>query len=51
MEVYRDTVEIFVLPDSAKCLADTENRNPQQITICPIGNLDCSGDCQYYSEE
>lgn len=50
MELYRDGVEITVLPESAKCTADDEMRNPQDIIICPLGNLECSGDCECYAE-
>lgn len=50
MEVYRDGVEILILPDSAMCTADDELRNPQEITLCPLGNFECSGDCEYYAE-
>lgn len=50
MEMYRDGIEILVLPDNAKCMADEELRNPQEITKCPLGNLECSGDCECYSE-
>ena len=50
MEMYRDGVEVLILPDSAMCMADDELRNPQEITICPLGNFECSGDCEYYAE-
>lgn len=50
MEIYRDNVEVLVLPDSAKCLADEELKNPQDISICPLGNMQCSGECECYSE-
>ena len=50
MEVFRDGVEIIVLQESAKCLADEELRNPQDIIQCPLGNMECSGDCECYSE-
>lgn len=50
MEMYQDGVEIFCLPDTAKCVADHELRSPLDVPICPIGNMECSGDCEYYSE-
>lgn len=50
MEMYRDEIEILVLPETAKCLADEELRSPQDISRCPLGNNQCSGDCECYSE-
>lgn len=50
MEMYRDEIEIFVLPETAKCLADEELRSPEEITKCPLGNLYCNGDCECYCE-
>ena len=50
MEMYRDGVEIEVLPYSAKCMADDELRNTQDILRCPLGNMECSGDCECYAE-
>ena len=41
MEMYQDAVEIFCLPDSAKCCADEEERNPLEIYRCPEGNKEC----------
>ena len=38
------------IPDSAKCCADDEERNPMDIINCPLGNDECSGDCEYYME-
>lgn len=50
MEIYRDGVEIDILPDTAKCCADDAERNPLNINMCPIGEQCCSGDCDYYTE-
>lgn len=50
MEMYQNGVEVIVLPDTAKCCADGEERNPLDIHICPIGNTECHGDCEYYTE-
>lgn len=50
MEIERDEVEIFCLPDSAKCCADDDERSPLDICMCPEGNRVCTGDCEYYSE-
>ena len=50
MEIYRDGVEISILPETAKCCADDAERNPLNINMCPIGEQYCSGDCDYYTE-
>lgn len=50
MEIYRDGVEIDILPETAKCCADDAERNPLNINMCPIGEQYCSGDCDYYTE-
>lgn len=50
MEINRDGVDILCIPDSAKCCADDKERNPMDIIICPLGNNECSGDCEYYTE-
>ncbi len=50
MEMYRDGVEVLVFPETAKCLADDEFRNPQDIERCHLGNYECDGDCDYYTE-
>lgn len=50
MEIYRDGVEIDILPETAKCCADDTDRNPLNINMCPIGEQYCSGDCDYYIE-
>jgi hypothetical protein len=50
MEIYRDGVEIDILPETAKCCADDTERNPLNIDMCPIGEQYCSGDCDYYTE-
>jgi hypothetical protein len=47
MEIYRDGVEIDILPETAKCCADDAERNPLNINMCPIGEQYCSGDCDY----
>lgn len=50
MNIYRDKVEILILPDSAHCTADDQLRNPQDIPVCPLGYTECSGDCECYAE-
>lgn len=51
MEMYQDGVEVYCLPDGAKCEADEEERNPLYIGMCPEGHRTCSGDCEYYTEQ
>ena len=51
LEIYQDGVEVLVLPDSAKCMADESNRNPLDLDECPMGYDECLGDCEYYEEE
>lgn len=51
MRMSQDFVEIMVLPDGAKCLADEEYRDPFDIEECPLGYEVCFGDCSYYNEE
>lgn len=50
MDMMQDGVEVFCLPDSAKCCADEEERSPLDIGLCPMGYLECTGDCDYYAE-
>ena len=50
MTVMQDGVEVFVLPDEARCEADNEKRNPLDMDECPWGYEVCE-DCDYYSEE
>ena len=50
MEMCRDGVDVLVLPETAKCLADDKLRNPQDIERCPLGNYECDGDCESYAE-
>lgn len=51
MQMKHDGVDIYCLPDGAKCRADDEGRSPLEIDECPEGNEYCSGDCYYYTEE
>lgn len=51
MRMFQDFVEIMVLPDGAKCLADEECRDPLDIEECPLGYEVCSGNYSYYNEE
>lgn len=50
MDLYRDNIEIMILPDNAKCTADKERKNPIVIDSCPMGHRECNGDCEYYEE-
>lgn len=51
MRMFQDTVEVQILPDNAKCIADNKKRSPLDISDCPISNGFCDGDCPYYAEE
>lgn len=48
MEVMRDGVECFVLPDEAKC--DLTDQHPFDMTECPCLYGYCDGDCYHYKE-
>ena len=50
MDMERDNVSIYCLPDNAHCEADGEMRNPVDIDECPMGYDKCDGDCFYYVE-
>ena len=50
MNMKQDGVEIYCLPDSAKCYADEEERSPLDINECPKGYEECTGDCEHYTE-
>ena len=50
MEMKRDEVDIFCIPDDARCTADEELRNPLDIPDCPLGYTECNGDCSFYAE-
>lgn len=52
MEMYQDGVEVLVLPDSAKCIfLDEDKRNPLDIEVCTMGYEECTGECEYYTED
>lgn len=51
MTVMQDGIEVFVLPDGARCVAGVKEQNPLDIDECPYGHDICDGDCMYYSEE
>jgi hypothetical protein len=50
MDMFQNGIEIFCLPEGAKCEADEKERNPLDIEKYPMGYSECSGDCFYYSE-
>lgn len=50
MEIRRDGTDVYVLPDTAKCCADEQERNPIDMPLCPERELFCSGECPYYTE-
>lgn len=47
----QNEVDCACLPDCAYCSIDDEKRNPLDIEECPIGCLECNGDCEYYGED
>lgn len=51
MEIYQDRVEVYVLPEYAKCKADQYNRNPLYMDVCPYGFDICVEGCDQYEEE
>ena len=51
MEIHHDGVEVYVLPDGAKCKADSEGRSPCDMDVCPLGYETCIQDCEEYTEE
>lgn len=50
LKIYQDGIEIMVLPDSAECLVDDEERSPLDLNECPCGYEACSPDCAWYAE-
>lgn len=49
MEIYRDGVECFVI--LGFCEADDKRKSIFELEQCPLGKDECSGDCEYYSED
>jgi hypothetical protein len=50
MKMTQDGVDIYCLPDGAKCYADEEERSPLDLLRCPEGEEVCTGDCCFYTE-
>lgn len=50
LDLIQDGVEVNYLPDDNFCLADEFHRSPLDMEECPRGELHCTGDCFYYSE-
>lgn len=48
-DVIQDGVIVYCLPDTAHC--ELTGENPLDMTECPQNCENCSGDCEYYSEE
>ena len=52
MRLYQDGVDVYVLPDCAKCTL--ENKHPFEFEKCPISKCEndneCTGECEYYEE-
>lgn len=51
MKMLSNGVEVYILPDKAVCMADEEHHSPLDLDLCPIGNKECNGDCEYYTED
>lgn len=51
MKMLSNGVEVYILPDEAMCMADEEHHSPLDLNFCPIGNEECDGDCEYYTED
>lgn len=49
VNMMQDGVEVYVLPDGARCELDPYGRSPLELDECPRGNT-CCGDCIYYTE-
>lgn len=47
----QDGVEVYCLPDGAKCESNEEKRSPLDIDVCPMGYKKCDGDCLCYKED
>jgi len=50
MDMIQDGVEIYCLPDGARCGADENKRSPLDLDECPVGCEVCTGDCMHYGE-
>lgn len=50
MDMKKEGIEIYCLPDEANCQADEHKRSPLEIEECPKEYEECTGDCFYYSE-
>lgn len=47
-----DGIDIYILPDCAKCLASDEHTCPLYLDDCPLGNEVCyPGECDEYTED
>lgn len=51
LDLIQDGVKVNYLPDDNFCLADEFRRSPLDMEECPRGELHCTGDCFYYSED
>ena len=50
LDMIQDGVDVYCLPDTARCEADEEKKSPLELEECPIGCDMCTGDCEYYAE-
>lgn len=53
MQVFWDGVWIMILPESAHCKKDEEQRCPLEMCTCPMNESRyvCDPDCIHYSED
>lgn len=51
MEMWQDGIEVYCLPNGARCELDLEGRSPLEMEDCPLGKDYCSGDCLLYTEQ
>ena len=50
MDLYKEGVEVLILPDTARCRADEDARRLIDTLQCPFGDPYCDSDCEYYEE-
>lgn len=50
MLMIQDGIEVYCLPDGARCEVDENHRSPPDLDDCPLGYETCNGNCFYYAE-
>lgn len=43
-------VDVHILPDDAHCILDENKVYILDLEECPLGYMQCNGDCYYYTE-